>query len=47
MCDWDPDMRMCILASPPSSIIFTLLVTLMVLLVVVPVEGEISRARHW
>ena len=38
-CEWDQDFRICYLQSPPSSILFTLIVTLMVVLVIVPLEG--------
>ena len=39
MCVWDVDTRTCALQSPPSSLYFTLVVTLMVILVIVPLEG--------
>ena len=38
-CVWDVDLKICYLQPPPSSIYFTLIVTLMVVLVIVPLEG--------
>ena len=39
LCEWSPDARACYMKAPPSSLLFTLMVTLMVLVVIVPFEA--------